>query len=239
MAFGGISAALSGMQSAIVRQTISAHNVANVATPGFKSARGLASERPGRAGADISSVLRDFSQGPIQTATNAFDLAIAGEGFIPLETPSGIRYARAGVFGLDAAGTLVTPQGFRTSPPIRLPDGTSGFAVGPDGAVTAVLPDGSAQPIGQIALVRFANPQGLLDEGGGILAPGPASGLPRFGAAGTAGFGTFVSGALEGSNVDLGREMVEQILATRTFQFNAAAFRANDETLGTLLDIKQ
>ncbi len=239
MGFGGISAALSGMQSAVVRQMISANNVANLATPGFKTSRGFTSERPGAGGTDLSSVRQDLSQGPLETATNAFDLAVSGDGFIPVETPSGIRYTRVGIFGIDGAGTLVTPQGYRTSPPIQLPAGATGFAVGADGTVSALLPDGTTQAVGQIPLARFANPEGLLAEGGGILAPGAGSGLPQFGTAGTGAFGSFVSGALEGSNVDLATQMVEQILATRTFQFNAAALRANDETLGTLLDIRQ
>ncbi len=239
MAFGGIAAALSGMQAAIVRQMIGAHNVANIATPGFKASRAETSARPPFGGTELSVVRIDYSQGALQTATNAFDLAISGDGFIPLETPGGIRYARVGVFGLDGAGNLVTPQGDRTSPPIQLPAGATGFAVGADGTVTALLEGGATQTIGQIPLVRFANPQGLLNEGGGIYAPGANSGLPQFGTAGIPPFGSFLSGALEASNVDLATEMVEQILATRTFQFNAAALRANDETLGTLLDIQQ
>ena len=239
MSFGGISAALSGMQSAVVRQMIGANNIANLSTPGFKSSSGFTSERPGHGGTDLASIRADLSQGPIQTATNAFDLAVSGNGLLPLETPAGIRYTRAGVFGLDGAGNLVTPQGYRTSPPIQLPAGATGFAVGSDGTVSALLADGSAQAVGQIPLARFANPEGLLAEGSGIMAPGPDSGPPQFGTAGVGAFGSLVSGALEGSNVDLATQMVEQILATRTFQFNAAALRVSDETLGTLLDIKQ
>lgn len=237
MTFAGINASLSGMQAAVVRQTLAAHNVANVSSIGFKGARARAVAAA--FGGVASTVRHDMSQGPLETATNAFALAVEGPGLIPVETPAGLRYTRAGLFGLDAGGSLVTPQGHRPSPPIQIPPEAIGFEVSADGAVRALMPDGAVREAGRLALALFPNPEGLVAEGAGLFAPGPASGAPEWGVAGQASFGRFVPGAIEGANVDLARETVESILATRTFQFNAAAFSAADEALGALLDIRR
>ena len=63
--------------------------------------------------------------------------------------------------------------------------------------------------------------------------------MPQDGIPGTGGFGILVSGALEGSNVGLPEEMVDSIRNLRGFQVNARAFRAQDQMLGTLLDIRR
>lgn len=238
MSLAGMAASLSGMQTAILRQAISASNVANVSTGGFKSARPVQTSLA-TSGTGLSGVRGDFSQGSLETARNAFDLAVMGEGFLPVETPAGIRYSRAGVFGIDGEGNLVTPEGHRPFPAVRIPAGSSGFEVLADGTVRATLPDGTTRDVGRLQVARFANPDGLLREGGGLYAPGPNAGEPQIGAPGTGGRGALASGMLEGSNVDLAREMVELLLTTRTFQFNAAALRAQDETLGTILDIRR
>jgi flagellar hook protein FlgE len=51
-------------------------------------------------------------------------------------------------------------------------------------------------------------------------------------------FGYVLSGLLEGSNVDIEEEMVDQIVAKATFKGNVNVIKANDEMIGSLLDIK-
>ncbi len=226
MSLSGISASANALGSILLRQDVAANNLANVATPAFK--RQLA----GGQGAD-------FSQGPLETATNAFDLAVQGEGFFKAQSGDGAVYLRAGIFGLDANRELVTPQGYRLSPSIQLPADATGFSVRGDGIVLANRPDGGQTAVGQITLTRFPNPAGLLSAGGSAYAPFPAAGLPQDGVPGTAGFGTLATGALEGSNVDLATEMVASIRNLRTFQVNARMIRAQDDMLGTLLDVRR
>ena len=229
MSLSGISASTHALQAILLRQDVTADNLTNVSTPGFK--RRLA----GGQGAD-------FSQGPLEatgeTATNAFDLAVQGEGFFKAQSGDGAVYLRAGVFGLDAHRELVTPQGYKLSPTIRLPADATGFSVRGDGTVLAGRPNGSQTAVGQITLTRFPNPAGLLNAGGSAYAPFPAAGLPRDGVPGTAGFGTLVTGALEGSNVDLAMETVASLRNLRSFQVNARMIRAQDDMLGTLLDVR-
>ena len=78
-----------------------------------------------------------------------------------------------------------------------------------------------------------------MSAGGNAYAPFPAAGLPRDGIPGTAGFGTLVTGALEGSNVDLATETVDSIRNLRSFQVNVRMIRAQDDMLGTLLDVRR
>ena len=237
MSISGFNASASALQAFLVRQDVTANNLANVSTPGFKrSSASLADRRS--SGVDVADIREDPRQGPLDTATNPFDLAIEGEGFFKVQAPEGTRYVRAGVFGLDANRELVTPQGFRLSPSIQVPQNASGFAVQGDGSVLALNPDGSQSPIGQVTLTRFPNPSGLLKAGGGAYAPFTSAGVPRDGIPGTGGFGSLRTGALEDSNVDLAEETVASIRDLRAFQVNAKMIRVQDEMLGTLLDIR-
>jgi len=232
-----LSASVSALQAILVRQDVTAHNLANVSTPGFQRARALNQERS-PSGTDVAQISRDPRQGSLDVATNAFDLAISGEGFFKVQTPSGVGYLRAGVFGLDANRELVTPQGFRLSPSIRLPEEAAGFAVRQDGTVLALNRDGSQTEAGRITLSRFPNPGGLLQAGGGVLSPFPTAGIPQDGIPGAGSFGMLLSGALEESNVDLAEETVASIRDLRAFQVNARTLRTQDEMLGTLIDIR-
>ena len=51
-------------------------------------------------------------------------------------------------------------------------------------------------------------------------------------------FGSVVSGFLEGSNVDIEKEMVEQIITKAALRANINVIKVNDEMIGSLLDIK-
>lgn len=239
MSLSGFSTTVSALQSFVVRQDVTANNTANVLSAGFKRSRALNQDvRP--SGTRISEISPDFRQGGLETATNAFDLAIEGEGFFKVQGPGdAARYVRAGVFGLDSNRELVTPQGLRLSPPVQIPFNASGFAVRADGTVVARLPDGTEQNAGQITLTRFPNPAGLLQEGGGVYAAFTTAGVPQDGAPGSGAFGALVSGTLEGSNVDLAEETVDAIRNLGAFKINAKVIRVRDEMLGTLLDIRR
>ncbi|MBI4230347.1 MAG: flagellar hook basal-body protein [Planctomycetes bacterium] len=238
MSFHALRVGASGMQAALVRQSISANNVANLQTTAFKATLARQTDVKG-GGTRVASTPLDDRQGPIEMATNAFDLAIDGPGLLRVRTPEGIRYTRAGVFGLDAQGELVTPQGYHLDPPVRMAAGAVSFEVATDGTVRALDANGNAAVAGQIALVNFDNVQGLTIEGRNLYAASLASGLPRGGAPGSPGFGRLRTGALEGSNVDLAEETVAQIRDLHAFKINARTVRTADQMLGTLLDLRR
>jgi flagellar hook protein FlgE len=63
-------------------------------------------------GASIATIATDFSQGSITNTSSPSDLAIQGQGFFILNSPSGNVYTRAGNFSLSANDQLVNPEGF-------------------------------------------------------------------------------------------------------------------------------
>jgi flagellar hook protein FlgE len=93
--------------------------------------------------------------------------------------------------------------------------------------------------MGQVVLSSFANPNGLEPKGGNVWAETQASG-PAL--TGTPGEGTkqgsLESGALESSNVDLTSELVNLIVAQRSYQANAQTVKTQDQVVQTLINIR-
>lgn len=229
------SASVTGAQSAERTLAVRANNLANTLTPGFKAGRSLQSTQPG-GGSQIAAVRTNFANGPLQITGEAFDLAIAGEGFFRVSTPQGDRFTRAGTFTLDANRNLVTSNGERLQPPVQLPAEATGFNISPSGAVSAIQPDGAVQVVGQLELTRFPNPGGLLAQGGNLFSPGPNSGGGVTGTPVSGVFGQVVFGALEESNTDFVGDVVGQITDRAAFTANLRVIRAKNQMLGSLFD---
>ena len=230
---------LSAVQAAETRQAVSANNVANVSTAGFKSQRATQSDMRG-GGTQVRSIDTLGHQGPILRTSGSMDLSIAGNGFFQLQNASGAAvYSRDGSFKLDGMGRMVDSSGNLLQPPITVPAGAQSLQVNSDGRIGAVMPNGGVQDLGQIQLAQFTNPGGLLRAGDNLLTPTAASGAAQAGMPGRGSLGTLIPGALEGSNVDLAAEMVDQIVNQRAFEANIKPMRTADEMLGTLLDLKQ
>lgn len=227
-----------------------ANNLANVNTTGFKSDRAVFEDlfytiekQPGAqadqvntvpsgiqlgSGVRIVGTQKIFTEGNIQTTGQPMDLAIIGKGFFQVEAPSGeIFYTESGQLQLNAEGMVVNSQGLPLTPAIEVPMGSSGFTVGTDGIVTAVLP-GDSQPteLGQITLVNFTNPTGLEAIGGNLYKETVASGEPAEGVPGEDGLGTIKQGVLEGSNVQVVEAMVSMIAIQRAYEANAKVLDA-------------
>jgi flagellar hook protein FlgE len=115
---------LSGINAANANLNVTANNIANVNTTGFKESRaefadlfnstsyGLSSSAIG-SGARLTNVAQQFSQGNIDTTGRSLDLAVAGEGFFTLNMNGSRVYSRAGNFQTDNNGYVVNPQGAR------------------------------------------------------------------------------------------------------------------------------
>jgi flagellar hook protein FlgE len=209
--------AASAVQAGFRRQSVTANNLANVDTTGFKSARADLENAAG-GGVAVGGITTFLDQGPIEPTGRETDLAIQGVGYFRLADGSGATlYTRDGSFGFDAEGRLV--------------DSATGRRVEGDFA-SPVTPD-------QPRLARFVNPGGLTALGENALAEGANSGPPVSGASGEPGFGQVRVGALEGSNVDLARELVGQAVNKVYVRANLKSLKAQDEMLGALLDIRR
>ncbi len=113
----------------------------------------------------------------------------------------------------------------------------SGFDIGSDGTLTGTYTNGQTQTLGQVALADFTNPQGLRPLGQNLWAETSDSGQPLVGAPGTASLGSLQSAAVEDSNVDLTKELVNMITAQRTYQANAQTIKTQDTVMQTLVSL--
>jgi flagellar hook protein FlgE len=131
--------ALTGLDAANQDLSVTANNLANVSTAGFKGSRtefgdlfastqsGVSATAIGN-GVAVSEVAQQFTQGNIETTGNNLDLAISGNGFFTLSTGGALSYTRDGQFQLDKNGNVITAQGanLQVYPPLA----TGGFNTG-------------------------------------------------------------------------------------------------------------
>ena len=113
-----------------------------------------------------------------------------------------------------------------------------GLSMGDDGLVNASYSNGSQKSLGKVVLVNFTNPTGLRQIGDTSYYKSASSGSPKYGEAGSAGFGTVRSGATERANVDLTQELVDLITAQRNFQANAKAIETSTTLTQSIIQIR-
>jgi len=243
-----------GVQAQDAKLQAIANNLANVNTVGFKRDRVVfedlfyqVDKQPGAQTADntvsngtqlgngvgIVGTQKVFTNGSIQTTSQALDVAISGNGFIQVRRPDGTpAYTRAGQLQLDQNGVLVNAQGLPLVPQITVPNNATAITIGENGMVSATVA-GNVAPteLGQLTLTTFVNPGGLQALGENLFQETAASGTPNEGKAGDGAYGKFKQGALEGSNVVVVEEMVDMIAAQRTYEMNTKVLSAADNML--------
>lgn len=114
----------------------------------------------------------------------------------------------------------------------------SGINIGTDGSLVASYTNGETQVVGTIVLADFANLQGLQPVGNNAWKETAASGQPILGQPGTNGMSTVVGQATESSNVDMSKELVNMIIAQRTYQANSQTIKTQDEIMQVLMNLK-
>ena len=114
----------------------------------------------------------------------------------------------------------------------------TGIDIGADGLVRATYSNGTSQPLSRIALVNFANEQGLTQVGNTGWKESISSGEALAGEAGSGTFGTINSSALEQANVNLTTELIDLISAQRNFQANSRALEVDNQLNQTILQIR-
>ncbi|MBR1404748.1 MAG: flagellar hook protein FlgE [Treponema sp.] len=113
------------------------------------------------------------------------------------------------------------------------------FKIDSTGSITGVYSNGTNRTIGQLAMATFANQNGLEKAGDNTYVKSNNSGEAKINAAGIAGGGTFLAGALEMSNVDLTEQFTDMIVTQRGFQSNAKTIQTADTLLETVLSLKR
>lgn len=120
----------------------------------------------------------------------------------------------------------------------RPPGKFTGLSISNTGLIEASYDNGQSTTLGQINLYTFANPNGLQPIGNNVWLNTVATGGATANNPGSGVAGTVQSGALEESNVDLTAELVNLIVAQRTYQANAQTIRAQDQILQTLVNLR-
>ena len=112
------------------------------------------------------------------------------------------------------------------------------YTIGGDGVISGAFSNGLTEPIAQLALATFSNPTGLIDNGNLLYSASANSGQPALGTSGTGGRGTFLGGALEGSNVDLATELTDMIEAQEAYQADTKVVSTTSAALQSLVQMQ-
>ncbi|MEO5845173.1 MAG: flagellar hook protein FlgE, partial [Caldimonas sp.] len=112
-----------------------------------------------------------------------------------------------------------------------------GAQIDANGVISARYSNGETRPAGQLELATFRNAQGLQPMGGNAWVQTAASGGPIVGTPGSGNLGVLQAGALEESNVDLTAELVNMIVAQRSYQANAQTIKTQDQILQTVVNL--
>ncbi|MBW3558609.1 MAG: flagellar basal-body rod protein FlgG [Proteobacteria bacterium] len=256
--------AATGMSAQQMNVEVISNNIANMNTVGFKRQRAefqdLMYQNVERAGARTSdagtvaptgiqigagvkagATYRITEQGAATKTENRYDLAIDGQGFFQVLLPSGeTAYTRAGNFGLDNQGRLVTDDGYVVQPEITVAEGARDVSISKSGQVQVLLGDDpQPQEAGQLQMATFVNEAGLEAIGDNLLLETGASGAAVIGSPGDTGFGTLMQGYTEASNVDAVSEITALIVAQRAYEMNSKVINTADEMLSAANQLKQ
>lgn len=220
-----IFTAMNGAQRLLEQQSAVSNNLANVNTTGFREQLAIQRAVPLQGGALFPTRVANATvtpgtrheQGAMAETGHALDVAIRGEGWFAVQTPSGEAYTRAGDFSVDANNMLVTKQGYPVlsadGAPIELPDrGAVTFST--DGQISALGAGDNPRDIQVLGQLKLVNPEmNTLERG--------ADGWHRLADGNIAPAAPEVSiapGFVEKSNVNPAQAMVAMINNTRQFE---------------------
>ncbi|MCR9162771.1 MAG: flagellar hook protein FlgE [Nannocystaceae bacterium] len=108
-----------------------------------------------------------------------------------------------------------------------------------DGTISGIFSNGEQEDLAMVAVASFRSPENLRRQGDQLWVASRDSGQALLGEPGTSGRGAIASNALEGSNVDLGDELVTLIAYQRAFQSNARTITTADEMLTEVTNLKR
>ncbi|MFZ5963533.1 flagellar hook-basal body complex protein [Thalassococcus sp. BH17M4-6] len=221
-------------QSGLMREMqIIANNIANTATTGFRQEGLVFSEfvvpvEDNQSISMASARLRSTSmqQGTLTQTGGLLDVAIEGDGFFLIQTPEGEKLTRAGAFSTNAAGDLVTPDGYPVldlgGAPLFVPPDATDLAIAQDGTLST-----QGHPIGQLGVMMPNDPTDLERQAGVMFrADGGFAPVenPRV-----------VQGFIEGSNVDPIGQIARMIQVQRAYEMGQSFLDAENERVRSAL----
>jgi flagellar basal-body rod protein FlgF len=227
--------AMTGAKQLMQAQTLVAHNIANVATNGFRADLARFEARPvegpgyaSRVNTVASGLGFDHTQGALQPTGGALDVAIEGRGFIAVLAADGQEaYTRGGTLNVNSLGLLETQRGelvLGDNGPVAVPPHVE-ITVGHDGTVSIVPQGQGPETLAQVGRIKLVNPapETLEKRPDGLV-------RLRDGASAESDAGVqLVSGFIESSNVNAADAMVSMIEYARQFEVAVRMMRIADD----------
>lgn len=201
-------------------------------------------------GVELNESYTDFTQAPLKETNNSFDLALEGEGFFVIQTPTGERYTRNGSFTLGKEGMLLTKEGYPVlgeNGPIVIKK--NNFIVDQDGKVfqngtftgnperLVALEENEWENIefvDRLRVVDFDRTRYLKKQGSSMWLDTVESGQPF--PAQEINNVKVRQGFLEGSNVNPVTAMVQMIEVNRAYEANQKVVQTQDGMTGKLIN---
>lgn len=230
-----LSAGLAAQTQAL---EVVAHNLANLATTGYRGQqttfRSLIAGHGAVSGSLLNAAINNFgvlsgsrldlTGGSIAPTGNPLDVAIAGRGFFSVQASAGsVLYTRDGSFHITATGQLVTSQGnavLGEQGPVTLPNGA--VAISSDGTISV---DGTV--VDKLRLTEFPAGTNLAAMGNATYSAPAGSPVP-------AADSSVRQGMLEGSNVSPTESVVQLLTVQRNAEMLGRAFSAIDGQLNQI-----
>jgi flagellar basal-body rod protein FlgF len=222
----GLYTAVGAMRSAEQRIEFTAHNLANLGTPGFKRRSSSSGEfriltDTGEQRAVGTGAIQDFEQGAFQRTNSAMHVALEGRGFLSVEGPDGEIYTRRGELVMDGDSELKTEDGL----PLAWAERLGSFdALGDE---LTIEPDGEVHQgeirLGRLKLSDFEDYSQLTELTDGYWAAGERAKTTNAAA-------SLRQGELEASNATGIDEMVELIANQRFYELANRAVKSIDQS---------
>jgi len=219
---------------------VTAGNIANANTPGYRAERLVFSDFLLRTrGRDLPpggetvtftqdrASYRDQAAGPITHTANTLDLALGGDGYFMVETPSGTRLTRAGHFELNASSNIVNSDGHPLldtgGQKIQLSAADTTITISADGTIST-----ENGRVGRIGVVRPADPLRMKPEGGRLFV---AEGTPL-----PVDKPRVIQGAIEQSNISPVIELTRMMRELREFEFTSKMVQSDSARQQNAID---
>lgn len=236
----GLYTAASAMNVNMKKMDVTSNNLANVNSTGFKKTGSVQNsfsemlisrfDNKGKqelgslgGGVEIEENYTDHSAGELNHTDNDLDLAIKGRGFFTLQTPEGVRYSRNGSFSLNDQNQIVNSQGHlllnQSGEPIQTVPGRE-ISIDKNGQINLGELEGD-----QINVVDFDDYRNLTKIGDNLYQT--ADGIEG----NQVEDSKVLQGYLEGSNVNIVKEMANMIETTRAYETNQKIIQTIDNSL--------
>lgn len=228
--------AMSGAKQNMHALSISANNLANAKTNGFKadlaqarSMQAFGEGLPSRVFAMTERASQNFDSGALRATGRDLDIAIEGDGFIAVQTADGREaYTRTGHLKMTEEGNLMTANGdlvVGDAGPIQLPLPVNNIQIGSDGTIM-IQPEGAPSSVQEeVARIKLVNPDVRQMEKGhdGLFRDKSGQQIPADIAV------RVQNGMLESSNVNPVTEMTDMIAIQRQFEMQLKLMKTAEE----------